>query len=62
MALKFVWASELGGIAQAVIATIEDENGETLKQFTLLGPVTETGVAHQAAMRKAIDWLKLNSP
>lgn len=61
MALKFVWADGLGSIAQAVVATVEDENGDALKQFTLLGPFAETGMARDAAIRKVTDWLKLNS-
>lgn len=61
MALKFVWADQLGSIAQAVIATVEDKNGEALKQFTLLGPFTATGAARDAAIRKATDWLNLKS-
>lgn len=59
MALKFVCANSLGSRAQAVVATVEDENGDALKQFTQLAPFAETGMARDAAIRKANDWLKL---
>ncbi|TBU73682.1 hypothetical protein [Phytopseudomonas daroniae] len=54
--LEFIWATELGGIAQAVIATFQDDTGKPLKQFTISGPFSEPGSARKAVIAKANAW------
>ncbi len=50
------WATELGGVAQAVIATFQDDSGKPLKQFTIPGPFSESGSARKAVIAKANAW------
>lgn len=54
--LEFIWAHEMGGVAQAVIATFADGNGEQCKQFIVQGPFSESGSARKAVMAKADAW------
>lgn len=54
--LEFIWAHEMGGVAQAVIATFAGGNGSQRKQFIVLGPFSESGSARKAVMAKADAW------
>ena len=54
--LEFIWASDLGGVAQAVVATFSDDQGKSLKRMHLSGPFSEPGRAREVAERKGAAW------
>lgn len=54
--LEYIWANESGGVAQAVIATFQDNTGKPVKRLTVPGPFSESGSARKAAIAKANAW------
>lgn len=54
--LEFIWATELGSVAQAVVATFQDDDGTPLKQFTVQGPFSEANSARKAVIAMANAW------